>query len=673
MEKTRRRFRKRNTTRLLMTAICVLVVVLVIVVAVAVFMSGGKEKIPGQETTGQETAGGSTGGQTQQSGQQEFQMVIASPEKTELRTFEEFVTFAGTYSPGGKLTVGGIEVPVAQDGSFSCNVPLNIGDNEIAVVWGDETAVYTVCRSYAVKSFSPEESASYFSGAPLRVSISVRKDSDLQVEFNGSRIEMKEDPVQIGRNLPEGFVLYTGTYTLPRSTAEEKNLGAISYTVSSDGYTETYTSGDIICRKTPEPLSSDPSVTPDYGDYIDVGSGWIAEIILYDAETFNGTTLDDYSHPGRNYLPEGTVDYCDPDIITTKTDFYRLLRCGRRVYVSKFNTPEGRIQVTQCYQGTLPDHNEIGVSSIAVEGNHTVLTLDVLWKAPFFFKAYPQEYMNASNRDYRVTEQTCEYIDITFCYATVFEGEVTFPEDNPLFSSAELIRNESDCVLRLHLKKTGVFSGWDASYNEKGQLCFRFLNPTKAAAADNEYGADLTGITILLDVGHGGKDGGAVSKDGNYLEEADLNLKLAKVLKTELEKTGATVILNRYDDTQMNAAERSLYLRQVGPDLCIALHHNSLDLTGYSGGEYGYYYPFSQKAAALIYQESSNSGVYENCDLYWHYYYLGRHSYSPVVLTENGYLSNAKDLATCVDPQLLREKAQATARGAARYFLTIDE
>lgn len=664
MEKTRRRPRQRNTTQLLMTAICVLVVILVIVVAVAVSMSGG-EKTPSKQE--------STGGQTQQGGLQPNQMQITSPAKTEFLTSGGSVTFAGTCSPNGKLTVGGIEVPVAQDGSFSCDVPLNIGDNEIAVVCGEETVVYTVRRSYAVGSYSPKQSASCFSGAPLRVSISAREGSDLRVEFNGSRIEMKEDPVQIGRDLPEGFVLYTGTYTLPQSSAEEKNLGAVSYTVSCDGHTETYTSGDIICRKAPETLSSNPSVTPDYGDYIDVGSGWIAEVILYDAETFDGATRDDYSHPGRNYLPAGTVDYCYPDIITTETDYYRLLRCGRRVYVSKFNTPEGRIQVTQCYQGTLPDHNEIGVSSVSLEGNHTVLTFDVLWKAPFFFEAYPQEYVDASIRDYRVTEQTCEYIDITFCYATVFEGEVTFPEDNPLFSSAELIRNESDCVLRLHLKQTGVFCGWDASYNEDGQLCFRFLNPAKAAAADNEYGADLTGITILLDVGHGGEDGGAVSRDGNALEEADLNLKLAMVLKAELEKTGATVILNRYDDTQMNAAERSLYVRQVGPDLCIALHHNALDKTWYSAGEYGYYYPFSQKAATLIYQESQSAGLFGSYDLYWHFYYVGRHSYCPVALTENGYLSNPGDLATCVDSQLLLEKAQAIARGAAQYFLTIDE
>ena len=44
-------------------------------------------------------------------------------------------------------------------------------------------------------------------------------------------------------------------------------------------------------------------------------------------------------------------------------------------------------------------------------------------------------------------------------------------------------------------------------YNDKGQLCFAFLNPAKASAGSNMYGADLTGVRIMLDVGHGGNEG----------------------------------------------------------------------------------------------------------------------------------------------------------------------
>ena len=53
----------------------------------------------------------------------------------------------------------------------------------------------------------------------------------------------------------------------------------------------------------------DPDVTPDAGGYRDVGSGYIVEIVDVCAETFNGQSLDNKSHPEWNYLPKGTVDY----------------------------------------------------------------------------------------------------------------------------------------------------------------------------------------------------------------------------------------------------------------------------------------------------------------------------------------------------------------------------
>jgi N-acetylmuramoyl-L-alanine amidase len=255
-------------------------------------------------------------------------------------------------------------------------------------------------------------------------------------------------------------------------------------------------------------------VTPSGGNYINVGSGYIAEVIQVNVETFDGDTYDDFSHPTNNYLPKGTVDYCAKELTYGSSMKYVVLRSGHRVYYDKKVYPFGdgyykMIEEVKQYAGTLPDHNEIGVASLEIVGHHSILTLDTLWKAPFYFDLLPQRYANPDNKDYAVTACTATYVDITFCYATKFEGKVQIPQDNPLFSHAELTQNEDDCTLRLYLKKTGAFFGWDAYYNDNDQLCFSFLNPAKATAADNVYGASLTGITIMLDVGHGGYDGGA--------------------------------------------------------------------------------------------------------------------------------------------------------------------
>ena len=657
---TKRRRRRRNRNQQLMKLVGFLVAVLITVVIIALCINNSS-KDPG--TT-----------QTDPTASQYTELTMLSPKELAFVSTEQTLVLQGTSDITQPLTVAGAEVARNSDGSFSHTVQLQPGVNEIAVTHKDKTVTYKVEYRYAVLSYSPADKTVYNSGATVKLELTVRQGSTLKVTLGEHEVEMVQDTSQLG--VDDGFVRYTGEYGLPANNAQDLNLGKIKYVVTCGGITETYDSKDVICQKVPDAVASDPSVTPDYGNYIDVGSGYIAEIVNNAAETFYGATTDDYSDPRNNYLPKGTVDYCDSDLVTQGKNSYRLMRCGRRVYIEKPNyPPPGQTAaVVNVYRGTLPDHNEIGFVSLNVVGNHTVLTLDSMWKAPFWFEFGPQEYINPADRDFRVTKVTSEYLEITFCYTTVFEGTVTVPADNPLFSSAQLTQNESDCVLRLNLKKAGGFYGWDAYYNENDQLCFSFLNPAKATAASNAYGADLTGTLILLDVGHGGYDGGSEAKlpDGTKIDEAELNLRLALALKAELEKTGATVVLNRNGDDSLSVDNRILHLKQTAPDLCVAIHQNSIGgYPDHRGAQILYFTPFSQPAAQYIYEQVNQSGVYTKTLLDWNLYYVARQAVCPVVLTENGFMTNAQDLANMVDEAKVQQKAEAIARGVAQYFLSI--
>ena len=672
MEQVKRRKRKQGigSNELLVILIAILGVLLVAAIFVAGSLRGGEDTPNPTETTGNQIQ------QTEPSTQPAIELSVTDPAETRLTTVEDQVVFTGKADTYTELTVNGQVVSVAADGTFTKTVQLEQGENQIVLTSGEQTLTYQVTRRYAVQSFSPAGDTEYSCGATIQLEVFAREGSTLAVTLDGKTIEMKVDPNQLGTGIAKGFVRYTGTYQLPSANTSDLQLGKIQYSVTCDGVTETYQSGNITCKKSSDVQVSNPGVTPNYGEYIDVGSGYIVEVITFSAETFDGTTNDDKSAPIRNYLPAGTVDYGSTELVTNGSNSYRLLRCGRRVYVKKNNWPaKDKVQVVDCYKGTLPDHNEIGFASLTQEGSHTVITFDAMWKAPFYFDLLPQKYIDPENRDYRVTELTAEYVDITFCYATVFEGEVEIPADNPLFKSAELKKNQSDCTLRLYLKKTGGFYGWDAYYNDKDQLCFKFLHPAKATAADNAYGADLTGVRILLDVGHGGIDPGTIRKNfnGKDVSEADRNLALALILQEELESMGATVIMNRTDDSTINTDERIQHVKEVSPDLCIAIHHNSINgYPNHSGVEVCYSTPFSAKAAQLIFEETEETGVYKKSYLKWHYYYVARQTVCPVVLTENGFLSNDTELSKMLDESVLLTKAQAMARGTAQYFLGIN-
>ena len=78
---------------------------------------------------------------------------------------------------------------------------------------------------------------------------------------------------------------------------------------------------------------------------------------------------------------------------------------------------------------------------------------------------------------------------------------------------------------------------------------------------------------IVIDPGHGGKDYGAVSKNGT--KEKDINLKVAKFLKEELKKEGFEVFLTREEDTFITLSDRTKFANKIGADLFISLHCNA--------------------------------------------------------------------------------------------------
>ena len=674
----KRKPRRADPTPMLIGLVSILSVILVLVLFLAFREEPTAPTEPTgqiQNTTQQTTVPDATTGQSGPV----LSLMVSQPAQPHTVVMEPSFLFQGTSDPEESLTLNGKELVRQADGSFREEVILERGQNRFTLVHKDRTVEYTVEYRYAVQSYAPAGEQTFNSGATIRFEVLAREGSAVQVDFNGVTLSLSKSQVQEGTGAAEGFCCFEGKYVLPNTNTEDLDLGSITYTVTCDNVTETYTSGVITCLKTNDILASDPSVTPSGGKYINVGSGYIGEIVGFSAETFDGRTTDDYSHPTNNYLPQGTVDYCSTKLIEKGNLKYVLLRSGHRVYLDKKNIPSSkRVQVTDRYVGTLPDHNEIGVSSFKDTGSHLVLTLDTLWKAPFFFDLKPQDYYypnGGSDRNYSVTALTATYIDITFCYATVFTGEVELPAGNSLFSKAELIRNESDHTLRLHLKKVGGFYGWNAYYNDAGQLCFRFLKPAKVTKAENAYGVDLSGVTVMLDVGHGGVDGGAVGVDANgkQVEEADRNLALAMALKQELESIGATVILNREDDRALNVDERLRLLQQVAPDICICLHHNSV--AGYpniNGLEVFYYHPFSERAAELIAGENKKDSVYKSVMLNWHYYFVARQTDCPVVLMENGYMSSAYDVANTLSQSAILQKAQAMTRGVAAWFLELN-
>ncbi|MBQ0083819.1 MAG: N-acetylmuramoyl-L-alanine amidase, partial [Clostridiales bacterium] len=595
---------------------------------------------------------------------------ITVPAKQTAQTTEPSFSFKGSCDGEFEVLLNGEPVKGTEKGVVSVTVELKAGKNTFKFTHKGKDYTYTINYKYTVlKSVSPAKSGVYSGGSVITVNADARAGANVSATFMGKTVTLKKAVNQDENDEFEDseiFTNFSGTFTLPESNLIETSLGKIKVTASCGGVTQTLNSGEIRLKKNTSVKPSDPAVTPKGANYIDVGSGLIATIVADSAETFDGNTTDDLSRPTNNYLPKGTQDYCAEGTVSNGDNTYYKLRCGRRVYTTTYPDNSYKLTVATTSLGKLPDHNEIKVSSFQNDGQYQYLKLDTLWKAPFYFELKDQNYTNAKYQDYTFSSVTFSYIDITFCYATVMEGEISLPENNPIFKSAEIIKNQYDYTLRLHLNKVGGFYGWNAFYDNDGKLVFKFLNPAKMENPDS-----LSGIKIFIDVGHGGSDSGAQSfGKGQY--EKTRNLYLAGVLKTKLEALGATVIMDRTEDKFISPPNRMELIRNAGADFCIAIHHDYSSNASRNGFGSYHFTPYSKVAADLVDEKMDATGIFRtDWKVRFHYFYGARVTDCPVVLTENGFMSNQQDYYDILDPGINDKKAQALTDAILSYFRSI--
>ena len=196
--------------------------------------------------------------------------------------------------------------------------------------------------------------------------------------------------------------------------------------------------------------------------------------------------------------------------------------------------------------------------------------------------------------------------------------------------------NAETSTLRLYLRNTGVFYGYQAHYDSLGYLVFSVKEKSAAGS----------GLTVLLDPGHGGYDGGANALGVN---ESTINLSIAQLIKAKLEAAGINVIMTHNGiaaGNVMKLDERTAVIRSSNPDLSISIHCNSNTSSSVSGVMTFYYKNYSYNFAAdlqssLVNVYNSNLGynVYDR-GVSFYPFYLTRIEECPSVLIEYGFLSN---------------------------------
>lgn len=186
--------------------------------------------------------------------------------------------------------------------------------------------------------------------------------------------------------------------------------------------------------------------------------------------------------------------------------------------------------------------------------------------------------------------------------------------------------------------------------------------------------------TVVLDPGHGGKDGGAVSLTGTA--EKTLNLLLCYDLRDLLEASGVRVVMTREKDGELTVSDPSAgrkmndlrgreEVMRANPDaVFVSIHMNKFPDGRYSGTQI-FCAKGSESLASLIREsvvsslQKDNAREIKTAD--GSIYLLDR-ARVPAVLVECGFLSNREEAEKLETESYRLSLACAIARGILLYF-----
>lgn len=190
---------------------------------------------------------------------------------------------------------------------------------------------------------------------------------------------------------------------------------------------------------------------------------------------------------------------------------------------------------------------------------------------------------------------------------------------------------------------------------------------------------------ILIDPGHGGMDGGAVSKKGTL--EKDINLKISFKLRNQLEKKGFKVVMTREEDKGLHSESGKIRAKKVEDlnnrcklkestncDVFISIHLNMFEQSKYYGAQVWYSKKGESSEFAHIIQENlkkdldSNNNRKEKC-ADGAYKIFRCYDYIPSVLVECGFLSNLAEEEKLKTDSYQEEIAKSLAKSIEEFFI----
>ncbi|MEH2291646.1 N-acetylmuramoyl-L-alanine amidase [Nostoc sp.] len=566
-------------------------------------------------------------------------LIVIFPQ-TNYQTSAEKIFFLGTAPPDGQVLINGKPVTRSKAGHFSPSFPLQLGENLFTVRHDNQELQIKVTRlttglelpqglGFAKDSLTPASDIARLPGELICFSALAKlpqgvtpPNANVSVKLANQTIALSPQPQQA--QLPSNLAILTGqnqpytqsslgNYQGCTTVAAAADLGKPQFQLTLNGKTITQPgSGKIqILSKAELPVAE---VTADAGV----------------ARTGPNT---DYSR--LTPLPKGTR----ATVTGREGEWLRL------EYGAWINSKETRI-----LPGAIPPQTIIRSVGYRQLPDATEIVFPLQVPVP-------------------VSVQQSEQAIALTLYNTTAQTDIIRLDDDPLISRLDWQQEAPGQVkYTLNLKKAQQW-GYKLRYDGT-TLVLALRHPPKIG---NTRRKPLANFKIVLDPGHGGKESGASGPTG-YLEK-DVNLVVSKLLRDELVKRGATVVMTREDDRELSLVERQAIISREEPAIAISIHHNSLpddgDAEKIKGFAAFWYQPQAHNLAIFLQKYVVKKLARPSYGVFWDNLALTRPTAAPSVLLELGFMSNPDEFEQVVNPEEQKKIANAIAQGITEWFRSV--
>ncbi|BAB76698.1 N-acetylmuramoyl-L-alanine amidase [Trichormus variabilis NIES-23] len=549
---------------------------------------------------------------------------------TNHQTSAEKIFFIGTAPPNGQVLVNGKPINRSRSGHFAPSFPLQLGENIFTIRHQNQELQIKVTRlsnqpelpqglAFAKGSLTPTADIARLPGELICFSAIAPPNASVSVKLANDTVVLLPQPQQAilpsnlaaltGQNQPTTQSIpgkYEGCTTVPVAT----DLGQPQYQLTLNGKTITQPGAGKIKILSPTQLP-------------------VAEVVA-DAGVARTGPSTDFSR--LTPLPKGTRA-----TVTGKEGVWFRLDYGAWI-----NSQETRI-----LPGSVPPQTVIRSVGYRRLPGTTEMLFPLQTPVP-------------------VSVQQGEKTFTLTLHNTTAQTDIIRLDDDPLISRLDWQQIASGEVkYTFNLKKA---QQWGYKLRYDGTTLVLALRHAPVIRQNRQK--PLSGIKILLDPGHGGKESGATGPTG-YLEK-DVNLAVSKLLRDELLKLGANVVMTRNDDRDVSLPERQAIINREEPAIALSVHYNALPDAGDAENTKGigmfWYHPQAHNLAVFMHNYLVNKLRRPSYGVFWNNLALTRPAAAPSLLLELGFMSNPHEFEWVTNPQEQKKLAKVLAEGITEWF-----